>query len=914
MKKTTFLKNWKNNMLSLLAFALFFSFANAQNPNVIQFQDETIEIQENIDTFEWNQMPESSRLANGYFGWVQFYETPTQDIQDAFKNNDLQLIDYIPHQTYLFYFPETTSIQFLADSGVRAVIPVEGRFKLSSNLRNGIIGEWAIDGDNILVTLVHHKNVNTSYVINELAALQITLVRSYDNATELELSIPNNCLEALSNLPFVKWVDVTYAPPVLDDERGRSLHRSNGLDTQTGAGRNYTGAGVGVMTRDLGDVGPHVDFYGRITNLYGSAGNTHGDWVSGCMAGAGNKDPQKRGSAAGADLYVVGYTGNFLDPNTTTLINDGTVQVTVSAFSQNCNGGYTSSARTVDTQVFDLETMQHVFSAGNSNGTNCGYGAGSQWGNITGGHKQGKNVTTVGATSYTGNIASFSSRGPAHDGRIKPDISGHGLNVDTTAPNHNYTSISGTSFSAPYTAGVTAQLYEVYMDANGGNLPKSALIKAAILNTANDAGNVGPDFKYGWGIVNALRAGKMIEDGRYLSDDVSQGNTNTHNITVPSGTTQVRIMVYWNDVPASIGANPALVNDLDLLVTDPNSTVFEPWLLDSTPDPVLLDLPAGNGPDHLNNMEQVLINNPVQGTYDIDITGFNVPTGPQEYWVVWEMITENLTVTYPNGGEKFFRNGSLLNVIQWDAINTTASFLVEYTVNGTNWNTIGTVGATTYQFNWQAPDVYTGDAKIRVTSGAFSDESDDPFNITASRVASPNIIQVCETDATFTWADMPEAESYDLLMMGDDGDKFMEIVGNTTETTITVPIADYEAEQWYAVAPRNDAVGWVGLRTIARIYGGGLLDCVILGEDDNDITNSVVLYPNPATDEFIVNLGSSVDSDVEITVINSLGQTIQRLNTSTTQTTVDVSNYHTGIYFVSIKTDTQSTTKKLLVR
>ncbi|TDI74799.1 MAG: T9SS type A sorting domain-containing protein [Bacteroidetes bacterium] len=141
----------------------------------------------------------------------------------------------------------------------------------------------------------------------------------------------------------------------------------------------------------------------------------------------------------------------------------------------------------------------------------------------------------------------------------------------------------------------------------------------------------------------------------------------------------------------------------------------------------------------------------------------------------------------------------------------------------------------------------------------------------------------------------------------------MEVVGNTTETMITVPIADYEAELWYAVAPRNDAVGWVGLRTIARIYGGGLLDCV-LGLDDNDIINNVVLYPNPASDEFIVNLGSSVDGDVEITVLNSLGQTIQRLTTTTTQTIIDVSNYHTGLYFVSIRTDTQSTTKKLLVR
>ena len=101
MKKTITIPNWKNTVMSLLAFTMFFSFSNAQN--VIQFQDEILEVQDNIDTFEWTQMPTSSRLANGYFGWVQFHQTPTQDIQDAFKANNLQLIDYIPHQTYITY-------------------------------------------------------------------------------------------------------------------------------------------------------------------------------------------------------------------------------------------------------------------------------------------------------------------------------------------------------------------------------------------------------------------------------------------------------------------------------------------------------------------------------------------------------------------------------------------------------------------------------------------------------------------------------------------------------------------------------------------------------------------------------------------------------------------------------------------
>jgi len=911
MKKTTIFPNWRKGVLSLIALTLFFSFSNAQN--VIQFQGESLAIEQNIDTFQWEQMPETSKFQNGYYGWIQFFETPTQDIQDAFKANDLELIEYIPHQTYLFYFPETASIQFLKDSGVRAIVPVEGRFKLSQDLRTGNIGDWAIEGSNLRVTLVHHKNANTSDVINQLAQRQIALVKQYDGATELELSIPDNCLEDLSNLPFVKWIDVTYPPDVLDDRRGRSIHRSNNLDTQTGAGRNYTGDGIGVLCRDDGGVGPHVDFTGRANGLYFNNGNnTHGDGVSGIMAGSGNRDPNKRGMAAGSELHIVNYVSSFLDSATLNLLNDGSVQVTNSSYSNGCNAGYTSSTVNVDSQMHDLENILHVFSAGNSNGNNCGYGAGSQWGNITGGHKQGKNVIATADTFFDGGITSFSSRGPAHDGRIKPDIAANGEQT-STAPNHNYMGFGGTSGAAPGIAGVSAQLFEVYADANGGDLPKGALIKAILLNTANDAGNVGPDFIFGWGIVNGLRAGRAIEDGRYLSDDVSQGGSNTHNISVPAGTTQLRVMVHWSDPEAANGANPALVNDLDLLVTDPGSTTHEPYLLDHTPDPNLLNLPASNGPDHLNNVEQVLINNPAAGTYDIDISGFNVPMGPQEYFVVYEIITDNLEVTYPNSGsEKMFSAGSLLNVIHWDAINTAAPFVVDYSLdNGATWTNIDTVPADEYLLQWQAPaNVHTGEALIRVTSGSHSDESDEPFSIIDRRITGQQITKVCESEASFAWNEMAEAESYDLWMIGE---KFMEVVGNTTDAFITVPITDPDADLWYAVAPRNDTDGWVGLRTIAALHDTGLLDCV-LGLDDNDITNSVVLYPNPAANEFTVNFGASITSDVDITVSNSLGQTIQKLTTSTTQTTVDVSNYNTGIYFVTFKTDTQSTTKKLIVK
>jgi len=857
MKNTTFysLLHRKSISFLVLIFATIMSFA--QNPYIIQFQGEAIDIPENIDSFAWSQMPESAEINNGYVGWIQFYETPTQDIQDLFKANNLRLLEYIPHKAYLFYFPNETPISFLRSNGVRGIVPVDGRVKLSEALKNGDIGSWAIQGDHILVTLEHHSYVSTDFVINDLSRKQIAVVQQYKGSTNIDLAIPNNCLEELSNLAYVKWVEVIVAPDVKDDTRGRSLHRSSGLDTQTGAGRNYTGVGVGVMVRDDGIVGPHIDFEGRIDNSGASGtGQTHGDGVAGIMAGAGNLNPLMRGMAAGSDVFVVNYVANFLDSETQNFINNGDVQITNSSYSNGCNAGYTSITRTVDQQTRNIPSLLHVFSAGNSNNQNCGYGAGNQWGNITGGHKQGKNVIATANVFFDGSLVNSSSRGPAHDGRIKPDITANGQNQNSTNENNGYLVFGGTSGAAPGIAGVSAQLYEAYANDNGGTLPPSALIKATLLNTANDAGNIGPDFRFGWGIVNALRAGILIEDGRYLSDNITQGTTNTHSINVPAGTTQVRFMVYWSDPEASAGASPALVNDLDLIVNDPSNNDLEPWILDHTPNATTLNLPATTGPDHLNNMEQVLINNPAAGSYDVEITGFNVPQGPQEYFVVYEIISENLTVTYPNAGEHFVPSEQ--ESLHWDAVNTTNDFVLEYsTDNGGTWNNITTVNNDVFTYQWSVPSTVTGEALIRVTSGSFSDTSDGAFSI-APLTTGLDISQLCPADITFAWNPVTGAESYDVYVLGA---QYMEIVGNSTSNTLTVAITDPNAEIWYAIVAKNDTEGWESRRTIANFHPGGLVNCSL----NNDLSLESI---NNSPGDFSQACASG-DAIVSITIRNT---------------------------------------------
>lgn len=822
MKKITLVKNLLGSFLPLLMAAIFLNCSLVNAQNAVYFQDEIITMPTNIVSFDWDSMPASAKFNDGYFGWIQFNQTPSQAVQDDFAARDLKLIEYYPNKTYLFYFPKETQISFLQQSGAISIIPVANNMKKSSQIKFNNIDDHATQGNNVLLTLQHYDFVDKLFVATELLKIgSLSIIEDYKGYSMFQIAIPYADIDQVAEMPFVKWLELIPPPAIKEDTRGKSIHRSSNLDSQTPTGRHYTGAGVGVMVRDDGVVGPHIDFHGRIDNSATSTvAQTHGDGVAGIMTGAGNLDPTKRGMAAGSDVYVVQYVTSFTDQPTTDLINNGSVQITNSSYGNGCNGGYTSVARTVDEQMNTLPNLLHVFSAGNSGTSNCGYGAGSGWGNITGGHKQGKNVIATANTFFNGQLAGSSSRGPAADGRIKPDLTAHGQDQQSTGENNTYLSFGGTSGAAPGIAGVAAQLYEAYADLNGGAFPEAALIKAAMMNTANDYGNPGPDFSFGWGMVNGLRAAMLIEDGRYLDATVTQGANNNHSITVPANTTQVRVMVYWSDAAAAPGASPALVNDLDLTVTDPGSTSYLPWVLNTTPNSALLAAPAGTGVDRLNNVEQVLINNPAAGTYNVNVSGFNVPVGPQKYYVVYEIITDGLTITYPIGGERFVPGTQ--EVIHWDATNAINTTTLQYSVdNGATWNAMATLPPANRNYTWTVPNNVSGQCIIRATNGSLTDQSPENFSI-AQRVTGVVIQSVCPTEATISWNAVTGATSYDVYVLGQ---KYMEVVGNSTTNSYTFPIADPADPIWFAVSA-NGGNGWSGLRTNARSYlAGELLNC-----------------------------------------------------------------------------------------
>lgn len=252
----------------------------------------------------------------------------------------------------------------------------------------------------------------------------------------------------------------------------------------------------------------------------------------------------------------------------------------------------------------------------------------------------GKNILIVGAAHKIKNgykqpsdvkMAGFSAFGPVDDGRIKPDIAGVGVGLTSsyTGGNEAYGTISGTSMASPNVTGSLLLLQEHYSKLNGSKFMRAATLKALAIHTANEAGpHNGPDYMSGWGLLNAHRAATTIsERDKYsLIEEKTLKNKTIERINVTaSGTEPLKITIAWTD-PAPITLSDldvandrdtkALVNDLDIKVLY-NGQEFLPWKL----DPANPSAAATKGNNEVDNVEQVVIENPVAGgTYVVVIS------------------------------------------------------------------------------------------------------------------------------------------------------------------------------------------------------------------------------------------------------------------------------------------------------
>lgn len=814
-----------NQYFKIISFSIvfvcfsFFWKINAQTEShsfEILFKNEKVILDENFKSLEKEVLFAKEEVVEGkYFRLIQFYQIPNTTEQLVLQKLGIVLLQYLPNKAYFASLPTDLDFKGFKKLPIRNISKIKATWKTTEDLRNKNFGDWAFDGENVSLSVFYFKNISRDYVKNAFEKNGIQVLNSSDHFSILKIKVPIHSVDLIAKFPFVSFVDQISELGEPEGDPARNLHRSNILDSDFPTGRHYDGTGIRVMVRDDGAVGPHIDFQGRL-NQGTNYGGGHGDAVAGMVGAAGNIDPTQRGAAKGAEIYVRDYQSDFLD-GVLDLHQDENVLLTNSSYSDGCNNGYNDNASTVDFQVYDNPTLMHVFSAGNAGESDCNYGAGANWGNITGGHKIGKNVFTIGNVQPDGTLENNSSHGPATDGRIKPDLCANGVMTTTTA-NNQYVTTNGTSFAAPAVMGVMAQLYQAHQEIKG-EIPESALIKSILLNTATDIENVGPDFRSGWGVVNAYRAVRCLEDERYLEDEIGQGENNSHNITLASNVRQLKVMLYWADPEGVPNVAKALVNDLDLSLEAPNGTIHLPWVLDESPDPTTLNLPATQGADHLNNMEQVVINNPVAGVYNFKVEGFELPFGTVKYYVSYEIITDEVTLVYPNGGEGLVPNEVVK--IHWEAYDQSNDYQLAYSNDeGNSWNNITTVNGNIRSYDWTVPNLTTGKVRVRVSNNDNSDLSDANFSI--SQVPTNlGIDQVCYNSIRLVWEEVPTANSYEVFTLGD---KYMESIGITSELFFDASITNPTVDNWFAVRALGDDE-MVSRRTVAILYNDDILNC-----------------------------------------------------------------------------------------
>lgn len=825
--------------LSIFSLLNTSNFAqNAKSKYDLLLKIGNVNLAENANQYFQNYNSTEQDSFNGrVFKIVQFYNIPTSNERKNLQGMGLELIEYLPNYAYIISLPVNFDFSLLLNSEIRSISDITPEYKQHPYILDKNYPEWALRGNNQMdIMITYYNDVSYNNASSRISNLLSETIHD-DLISNIQIARVNiEDLESIVQLPFVQFVEPMYPDAKPENYTGKTLHRSNVLDSQFETGRHYNGENVKLMLQDDGIIGPHIDYEGRIGAQYlnYNAGD-HGDHCAGILFGSGNLDPKTKGMASGAELYVWSAQGYDGFNSISSAYNNTGVRISSTSYGDGCNDGYTSLARTMDLQIRNLESLMHVFSCGNSGTQNCGYGAGSGWGNITGGHKTGKNVIAVANLNHTDNLSNSSSRGPATDGRIKPDISAKGSSVYSTIDPNTYDSKSGTSMACPGIAGSLAQLYQAYKELNNGDEPKGGLMKSVILNTADDLGNIGPDFKFGWGRINLLNAVRVLEENRFLTDEIDEAQTNSHIINVPAGTKQIKVMVYWTDKEASAGANKALVNDIDITISDPSSEVHLPWKLSHFPNADSLNKPAVKAVDHLNNMEQVSIDNPIAGNYTLTVDGYQVPWGPQEYYVIYEFIMDEVTLTYPIGGESFAPNETVM--VRWDAFGNSDPFILEYSIDdGVEWNTANDniSGASRY-FNWSTPSEITSKALIRISRSGLSSTSVDNFNIMNIPSSQLEFPLSCPESAVVKWELLAEADSYDVFMLGD---KFMELVGSTTSDSLHVAGVSSSEEQWFsirAVGPDNA----ISRRTVAKMKSPGIWNC----QFDRDLGLADILSP-----------------------------------------------------------------------
>lgn len=532
---------------------------------------------------------------------------------------------------------------------------------------------------------------------------------------------------------------------------------------------DLTGEGLTVSVKEYLFDTTDIDFHGRIdlSPAAGTIANAHAAIMATIIAGGGNTFHTGHGVAWRSRLTASGFEELLPDPPA--LYDSLEVSVQNHSYGVGIENYYGADAAAYDASVIERPTLLHIFSAGNAGGETSQegpYAGVDSFANLTGSFKMAKNILTVGALATDGSVARRSSRGPAYDSRLKPELAAFGQ--------------EGSSGAAAIVSGIALILQEAYREQHGV-LPPAALLRAALLGSADDLGPPGPDLASGYGSANAYRAVQVIDREQYFGGRLRQGEAMAFPLEAPPGIRNLKVTLAWDDPPATPNSYRALVHDLDLeLYHSATRQTWSPWVLRASPHPDSLALPARRGRDSLNNAEQVSLPDPPAGRYEIRIHGRAIPGDVQSFSVAYHWDEpEQLRWVYPAATD--FVEPERPATLRWNSTLTaaTAELQVSYDLGGT-WRTLmREVQLADGAAAWDVPDTVAV-ALLRLQAGNQAYTS-DTFTIAPDLALKVGFN--CLDSVLFYWDALPGAREYRLFRLGE---QYMDPFSTTTDTFIVL--------------------------------------------------------------------------------------------------------------------------------
>ncbi|MBL6755395.1 MAG: S8 family serine peptidase [Planctomycetes bacterium] len=568
---------------------------------------------------------------------VQFQGIPTQADRDTIEALRGEIIGYLPSNAYVVRMGADKIEVLESVASVRWVGDYHPAFRLDPDLQGEEVLQQPARGRYNVV--VANKRTDKPSLVSRIKDIGGIVNSEQTGSLLIEVTLSGPQLVQALHMDEVLWID-RWSAPELDMDNARIQGGGNYVESMGG----YTGTGVNAHIYE-GVEATHPDFTGPVINVRSSgAAQSHGHATAGIVFGNGNSNPAVRGMAPDAGKFYTNYGSvngsryQVVDD----LVNIHNVSHTTASWGGARTFFYTSTSAESDDIVFDhdISWTQSQSNAGNQDSRPQAWA---------------KNVFSIGGVLHNNNSnpnddswSGSGSTGPASDGRIKPTMCAYydGIGTSDRTGGSGYSSGSwtsnfgGTSGATPIVAGHNVIALEMYTDeilpgvgtfgqalrVPGGttheNRPHFTTLKALqVVNarqysfTASSSDNRREHC--GWGFPNLQdmydnREKTIIIDETQV---ITQGETQVVMAGVEPGEAVFKVSLNWNEPAGNPSASSQLVNNLSLRVTSPTGVVY--WGNNGLESGVWSVV--GGSEDNTNSIENVFVQNPVDGDWQIEI-------------------------------------------------------------------------------------------------------------------------------------------------------------------------------------------------------------------------------------------------------------------------------------------------------